>query len=980
MAKRLHRLTAVLIALCTLLSAVSITASALSWDGSSNGGGGEGGAATTKGFSVRSTDDNNCLGYRFSVVDKTGNTKNGTVIDVFRTAGYGKSEYANAYKYNTKYNKKQLINNQNSGFSTSKNTTNCYREADMGFASALPAPSGIGTWQNNTNNLNPVLRKLGITSIDALKNGDKVIVEPLYNVRLQTVYHSVTTTELSIYGKWLLGANSDGGSSANSDTWGFISNYTNKHYPNSLYTPDGQGLWTGVGSLSRRATFYNIINQGYGVGIAYTETKPDFTPALSVNLCEAWPGSKGVRNNNHYGISYGSSFANYSYAHGYPVSGDTVWFCVNFPSESENCYVKQSVWVEGGGSTSRNVYSNSNTWYEVQLSPSSVSSSRSYYTVKARVDWINSNGSVRKYGAEKTFYIPVRPKINRYQVDMVDITGKTAAYSGSGGSSGRVYVGQRTYVQYTYTSNNTWTSYNDLTGAMYQWSGSSWSRVKAASDDASKSSASLVAGRPQKLTSDLGYVRVPDNSQSRLNAVRFNLTSKWTADRTHTTQSTWINIPVVRADAELAEIRLIDEDGYYVSGDTVLANQTVTPQYVYRNNTACTVFVEGYNSDGTKMDGIYAIPANGTIAVNGKAIQVGASNTFSVEGSVYLEGAGKGNTSWEKTDTVSRMNNQLSRLWTIKPALSIEAITPNAQYREGVQVMSSFKVYNNSSRAVIPDSNVSVKLSVYNGTTLLTTQTKTGVVIPGRNNNLVYFKWTVPSDLNGAYLIVNGEILVNGVTVGADIFRTQSGKAAESQTPDTDYEAKRPEGWAPVTAPPAYASSASWSEWVYQNGAFSKRSYTVALSTAGLVITPDEGSPSAKLIDGVWNMKSGYGFSLNWDPALLSVGSNAATTSMYTPVQTAYAQFPEFRYAVITGQYRTLENLDAVFHLKTNPAADNARIHFIPVWYPNGIRNYTVVGYAYDCWTPAGMIVSRTVSNSFTINGSLYDDHYIGRQ
>lgn len=38
------------------------------------------------------------------------------------------------------------------------------------------------------------------------------------------------------------------------------------------------------------STYYTIINSGYGVGIAYTETKPDFTPNLSVYCCEAWPG------------------------------------------------------------------------------------------------------------------------------------------------------------------------------------------------------------------------------------------------------------------------------------------------------------------------------------------------------------------------------------------------------------------------------------------------------------------------------------------------------------------------------------------------------------------------------------------------------------------------------------------------------------------------------------------------------------------
>lgn len=62
MEKRLLRIASFLIAACTLLSAFSMSASALSWDGSSTGGGGEGSAATTKGFTIRYTDDRNCLG------------------------------------------------------------------------------------------------------------------------------------------------------------------------------------------------------------------------------------------------------------------------------------------------------------------------------------------------------------------------------------------------------------------------------------------------------------------------------------------------------------------------------------------------------------------------------------------------------------------------------------------------------------------------------------------------------------------------------------------------------------------------------------------------------------------------------------------------------------------------------------------------------------------------------------------------------
>ena len=55
----------------------------------------------------------------------------------------------------------------------------------MGFATSLPTPDGMGTWQNNRTNLNAVLYKLGIGSgLDALKNGDKILVEPLFRCTL----------------------------------------------------------------------------------------------------------------------------------------------------------------------------------------------------------------------------------------------------------------------------------------------------------------------------------------------------------------------------------------------------------------------------------------------------------------------------------------------------------------------------------------------------------------------------------------------------------------------------------------------------------------------------------------------------------------------------------------------------------------------------------------------------------------------------
>lgn len=943
-----------LLVMCILFSVGAINAFAISWDGSSGGGGGGGVPAGPNGYAVRTTGDN-CIGYRFSVVNKHGGTKNGAVIDVFRNSYVGNLAYSSGHKFYTKYNKKQLINNQNSGYSTGSTTSGCLKEANMGFGSSLPAPSGMGSWQNSYSNLNPVLNNLGVYGgVGALVNGDKVIVEPLYDVRLKGTYHAVTTTELAIYGKWILGANSNGGSSSNSGSWGFISSYTNKHYPNYLYTPDGQGLWNGVGKLSSRATFYNIINKGYGVGIAYTETKPDFTPTLSVRCVEAWPGSKGNRN-NHFGISYGSTFSNYVYGNGYPTKGNKVWFAVNFPAESENCYVRQTVWVDGGGQTSRNVYSNNGTWYDVSLSPTTVDVGRSSYIVKARVDWIDGNGNVKKWGSEKTFYIPIKPQLNRYQVTMYDINGTQVARNGSLGQSGAVYVGQRVQPKYTYTSSNTWTSYNQFSNTI--------NGTKDLSTSGGINSYSSFESY-----SNRGYYRVPN-----ISTIPCQLTTAWNSDTARTTETTGINIPVVKSDVELRQIRLVDQNGYYVT--KVYQGQKVTPQYTYKNNTNLKIYVDGYDNNRNKI-GTYAIPAYGSINVSGTQITVTSSGTVSVWGGVYLEGAGIYNTSWETVGT----NNQKTLGINISKPISLELIDPVYSYREGTSVITSYKVKNSTELVFLPNSLLTVNFYVYNGNTLIYSGTKSSVVIPAYGDNLVYFKWNVPK--NGlsevrmyANLYTNGYQMYNRTDYNSVI------PPNSSITPDTRFEKKAPSDFNKLTpSNNTTNTSANWSEWVYKNEEFKKKTYNIKINSVSNTIVPDVNCLSRKQVSGVWQMGSGYGFTSD---LFISLGTNngylSPNTGAYTNAQTASMFVPEFKYITSQGKYRAfISNGINRFQLPSNSyATGNAKLHFVPLWYPNA--PYITRAYVHDLWSPAGMLNGYYNSNTINIYDSAYDDWYIGR-
>ena len=271
----IKKVISIIMVFCVVFSSISIAVFSLSWDGSSAGGSTNAVNGSATGYVIRDTEDANCVvGYRFSSVTSSGAMKVTKVIDVYRNTGNGNNAYANSAKFSTKYNKKQLIANKNKKMTTTYNKTNCLKEKDVGFTTSLPNPNGVGAWQKYEANINKVLLKLGVGSVANMNYGDKVIIEPLFDICLAGEYQALTVSEISYCGRSVLGGGSVGGAPDNtSRTWGFIANYTNRIWPNKLYTPDGQGLWSGVGAIagSSKATFDNILSKGYGAGIAYNE-------------------------------------------------------------------------------------------------------------------------------------------------------------------------------------------------------------------------------------------------------------------------------------------------------------------------------------------------------------------------------------------------------------------------------------------------------------------------------------------------------------------------------------------------------------------------------------------------------------------------------------------------------------------------------------------------------------------------------------
>ncbi len=438
-----------------------------------------------------------------------------------------------------------------------------------------------------------------------------------------------------------------------------------------------------MSATGSRLTFYNIINQGWGVGIAYTETKPDFTPALSVKECRAYKGAASNKS-FHYGTSTGSAYANWTYVSGYPVSGDSIFFSVNFPKEAENVYVRQTVWIDGAQVATRTGYSSSLEWYDVSASAKTVPASKSGYTVKARVDWIESNGANKKVGAEKTFYVPVKPVVKREKVTAYNYSGEAQAYSGLSGTSGKLYFGQKVRFQYLYGATTTWDSANNVRAVANRWNGSSWGHIytaKTSGEDVSADKVTLSSSKSYTASSAIGYYRipVPAGSGADSNRLKFDMKTAWSTDAARTTESSTYYIPIVKPDVELYEIKLIGSNGYYVDPQNLTVGETVTIRYIYKNNTDCKVFIEGFNDDKSKINGVYSIPAGGTINVNGRSFTVPNKRDFTVWGGVYLEGAGLYNTSYESNGS----NNVKTLNCKSKHPLTLTPITPNASYREG---------------------------------------------------------------------------------------------------------------------------------------------------------------------------------------------------------------------------------------------------------------------------------------------------------
>lgn len=1250
------KILAVFLTLLSLITAFSFSSAALTWDGSSAGGSTNAVNGNAKGYVIRSTNDSECVvGYRFSVVNSAGNMKVNKVIDVFRNTSNGDNAYSTSAKFTAKYNKKQLITNKNATLKTSLNTTNCYKEADMNFLSALPNPSGVEAWQAYEANINKVLTKLGIGTTSNMIYGDKVIIEPLFDICLAGEYQALTVSEIAYCGRSVKGGSSDGGkSNGTSSTWGFIANYTNRIWPNKLYTPDGQGLWTAASAIgsSTKATFDTILTKGYGAGIAYNETanltytikfngngstggstasmsmvkdvsknltangfmrtgytfknwnkKADgsstsyknkqrvknlsSTQGATVNLYAQWTPNKYTIKFNGNGNTGGSTasvsmtydVAKNLTANGFTKTGHTFnGWNTKADGSGTNYKNKQSVknltsknggtvtlyakWTPNKYTVSYNANggsgapANQTKTYGIDLTLSSTKPTRTGYTFSkwnTNADGSGTNyNSAAKYTGNKNLtlyavWTPIKYTViynanggtgapgNQTKTYGVDLTlsstkptrtGYTfskwntkADGSGTNYNSEAKYTGNANltlYAQWTpnvlticydcYKSNVTLTDaskgyslgeynrilsttktnktiagtanvyyqalkYNEAIGENglhnfstfgltaptgYMFSG--WKSGDKTFDETTTTykptdfTTSIESGdtyiwltaqfRPIGYTIDFNGNGSTGGSTASM-AMTYDTARNLTANgftRTGYTFNGWNtkadgtgknysnqqsvknltskNGATVTLYAKWNPIKYIIK--YDTAGGTIGSEKYTTDYTINDSVTIPNAAKTGHTFDGwriTKTDGNwtntsknyqpqtwkagesygsptltaqwmpnkYTVTYNangGTNAPGNQTKTYGVDLTLSstkptrtgytfVKWNTKSDGTGTGyNPSGKYT---SNANLTLYAQWEAERTLSLEAITPNAPYRENTEVITSFNLVNNGTRNCIPSDNVSVIFKVYKDSTVIKTVTKERVVVPANDKNLLYFKWKVPENLGGSTISISGEIVENGSSYGLIKRNYSTCKYTVSATPDTQYEISAPSGFTRPAIPSVSSGTKTWSVYSYENGAFKKTNYGIGFSNDSPKITP-AASANATLNSDIWTMKSGYGFGISLSNGVRALsGCTMPSADSYTLSQYAIAKFPEFSYLTSLNKNRTLELVSGKWIFRQN--GSYGRLHFTPLWYPDG--NYTAMVEQSDLWTPAGMITRKANTNSVTIKGSAYDDWYV---
>ena len=306
--------------------------------------------------------------------------------------------------------------------------------------------------------------------------------------------------------------------------------------------------------------------------------------------------------------------------------------------------------------------------------------------------------------------------------------------------------------------------------------------------------------------------------------------------------------------------------------------------------------------------------------------------------------------------------------------LDIVPIEPNAPYRLGTEVVTSYWIVNSANFDITPEQSIAAELIVYDGSTNVGGGIKHDIVIPEMDKNLIYFKWDVPEDITSDKLTLRCILMVD-----YEEYKTISAEYAVTpyavySTSDTQYEKYAPSGFTVPNVPENRPAYARWWEYEYDNGNFIKKDYGLGIDVTDTERVYSESNDSLMYS---FLIKSGYPFSTYFINSISQVsGYEFPNANAYTDVQYINAKFPEFGYRSGDGYSRTLFKDDYdQWQFRNNGSYGS--VHFIPLYYPDG--DYYVSFEKSDLWTPAGMIKGEMLSNPLVIEGNAYNDWYIGR-
>lgn len=310
-----------------------------------------------------------------------------------------------------------------------------------------------------------------------------------------------------------------------------------------------------------------------------------------------------------------------------------------------------------------------------------------------------------------------------------------------------------------------------------------------------------------------------------------------------------------------------------------------------------------------------------------------------------------------------------------------------ATYRTDTDVVTS--VLLDAGSQIDPDGPASVTFHIMGKS-----YTRTGIVIPEGESQLVWVKWHTPKKPQS----VNITVSASKGTLSENRIRATVAELTEKTPPDPTAKDRNdrfkvPAAPAEITQPSNAWSvwSAAWKpvwnwieHWVWVNHAgwssggewvdkghwvdagyweYKSTSYKATLS-ADMKLLPDDKVPTAK----GKKMRSGYGVKITVTGNMRSSARNDITSA-----QTAVTYFPEFTYKTY---WRVLDRvtggLSSEFSFRKNEYSTyNRRVHFTPVWYPDD--KYTAYTLLEDAWTPSGMLTAR-LTDDVIIKGSVYDD------